>query len=124
MANELELTGIIKYNKSGVKAELSLSTRVDITGTRVSENNIFCSNATGGAALELGGMALGQKPYVMIENLSDTAVLTLLLDQETDADVLTIPARTFAGPMKLESTNFKLKSNVSNSPARIIAIEP
>lgn len=37
MANELEITGIAKYNKNGIKSELSLSSRVNITGSKTVE---------------------------------------------------------------------------------------
>lgn len=124
MANELELTGIVKYNKSGVKAELSLSTRIDIDGAKVSENiQQVTSNAAGGD-IEIGSMGLDSHPYIMIENLDDTAVLTVRTTASSNPNILTIPARTFAGPMKLESTVLKMLSSVSDSKARIIAIEP
>lgn len=122
MANELEITGIIKYNKGGVKASLSLSSLIDIGGSNVYEGVQSVDNSPD--AIELGSILSSDKPYVIIENLSDTAIVSVQNAASTPVVFCTIPPRAFAGPMKITGNVLNLATDSGTASVRIIAISP
>jgi hypothetical protein len=126
MANELELTSIVKYNKAGIKADLSLSTRVDISGDKIYEGVQEVSTSPTDPVV--GSVTLAGA-YIVIENLSDTMTISVENDAETAVVFCTIPPRGFAGPLQAGAGLLKLKSTISDgTPAaanvRVIAISP
>lgn len=126
MANELELTSIVKYNKAGIKADLSLSTRVDISGDKIYEGVQEVSTSPTDPVV--GSVTLNGA-YIVIENLSDTMTISVQNETETAVVFCTIPPRGFAGPLKAAGGLLKLQSTVSDgTPAaanvRVIAISP
>jgi hypothetical protein len=132
MANELEVTGIIKYSKAGIKSELSLSTRIDITNNLIHETIQEIAAAEEGTVLSIPQMkesdAFG--PYVIIENLDDTnSVVIRGTTNVSESDVIEIKPGQFAGPMQLrqvKNTNEDTRLVAFNAACkvRVIAIAP
>jgi hypothetical protein len=126
MANELEITGIIKYNKSGIKSDLSLSSRVSITGSRVTE--IVQDIGTSDSELNLGDLGgsegQGSPGYIIIENLSEENTVSLK-PTSGSSYMISIGARKFAGPFELhDNASAPLaKSSAGSSNVRIIVVE-
>lgn len=125
MANELELTSIVKYNKAGIKADLSLSTRVDISGDKIYEGVQEIS--TSATSIDVGSVTLAGA-YIVIENLSDTMTISVENAAGTAVVFCTIPPRGFAGPLKAAAGLVKLKSTHETAAVaanvRVIAISP
>ena len=122
MANELEITGIIKYNKGGVKASLSLSSLIDIGGSNVYEG--VQSVESSPDPIELGSILSSDDPYVIIENRSDTATVSVQNATSPPVVFCTIPPRSFAGPMQITENVLNLATDSGTASVRIIAISP
>jgi len=121
MANELEITGIIRYNKSGVKAELSLNSRIDITGTKTAE---FVQSVTTKALIKQADVAsLG---YGIIENLSDSKTVVLSsTPSDSDGDMIKILPNSFAGPMQFnKNAVYAYSVDGLSADIRVILISP
>lgn len=123
MANELELTSIVKYNKAGIKADLSLSSRVDIAGNKIYEG--VQEIGTSVTDIEVGSVTL-DGAYIVIENLDDS--MTISVEDAAAVVFCTIPPRGSAGPIKAATGIAKLKSTHATDPVsanvRVIAIAP
>lgn len=123
MANELELTSIVKYNKAGIKADLSLSSRVDISGDKIYEG--VQEIGTSVTDIQVGSVTLNGA-YIVIENLDDA--MTISVENAAEVVFCTIPPRGSAGPLKAASGISKLRSTHDTAAAaanvRVIAISP
>jgi hypothetical protein len=118
MANELEITGTMKYSKGGVKSELALSSRVNISGSKVTE--LVQNIGTGSEAIELGD--LSSPGYIIIENLDSTNFVTIQAAVD-GTSMITIPAGEFAGPVKLASSAPAARADSAAVNIRILAIQ-
>lgn len=121
MANELEITGIVRYNKAGVKAELSLNSRVDVSGTKTAEVIQSVSN-TKALVKQADVSSLG---YGIIENLSDTAtIIVSSTSGSTEGDMLKILPNSFAGPMQFNKNAIYVSTVSGSADIRVILISP
>lgn len=121
MANELEITGILKYKKDGVSAELSLSTRVDVSGSNITET--IQNVTTASEPLNAGGI-VGTKGYLLIENLDDTNTVNVRAIQTNALSALVkIPPNAFAGPFQLGVADAYVSTSANTAKIRTLIIE-
>ena len=106
MANELEITGILKFSKGGVKQELSLNHRLDISGSKVVE--LVQSIPTDKTPINFGDIAVTDLGYVIIENLDDTNFVTVRsIKANDDSAFIRILPNSFAGPFMFNKAEFE-----------------
>lgn len=120
MANELEITGIAKYNKNGIKSELSLSSRVNITGSKTVE--LIQTVGVSEEALLLGDIAGLSAGYVLIENLDDTNYVSIR-PAAGEPDLIKIQAGKFAGPFELAASAPYIVADTDTCNVRVLLIE-
>tara|TARA_B100001939_G_C16534634_1_gene443579 strand:- start:96 stop:497 length:402 start_codon:yes stop_codon:yes gene_type:complete len=132
MANELEITGILKFSKGGVKQELSLNHRIDIAGSKVVElvQSIPAGSTT---PINFGDIAVTDLGYAIIENLDDTNFVTVRSIEASDNSAyIRILPNSFAGPFMFNKAIFNTGANqtkpyaVADTAAcniRVIAIQ-
>lgn len=125
MANELEVTAIMKYGKSGVRSDMSSSSRINITGSRIAEN--IMNVGTGDPeALVVGDIDMGSVGYVLIENLSDTGYVAVRAGS-AGGELVKIQAGKSAGPFEVAAidgtTHPYVKAYGSACNIAILAIE-
>ena len=127
MANELEITGISKYSKNGVKVDMSVSSRVTVTGSKIAEviQNVGQVSAE---PLNTGDIALGSCGYVLIQNLSDSGSVGVR-EGLSGTDLIKIGAGQSAGPFEIANTSSGAGSGphviayVNDCNIRVLAIE-
>lgn len=132
MANELEITGILKFSKGGVKQELSLNHRLDISGSKVVELVQKIPSGTQ-TPINFGDIAVTDLGYVIIENLDDTNFVTVRSIKATDDSAyIKILPNSFAGPFMFNKAILRIGDNLTKPYAvadtsdcniRVIAIE-
>lgn len=133
MANELEITGILKFSKGGVKQELSLNHRIDIAGSKVVELVQSIPSGSTKTPINFGDIAVTDLGYVIIENLDDTNFVTVRsIEANDDSAYIRILPNSFAGPFMFNKAIFNTGANQTKPYAladtascniRVIAIQ-
>jgi hypothetical protein len=95
---------------------------IDIGGSNVYEGVQSIENSP--ETIELGSILSSDDPYLIIENLSDTATVSVQNATSPPIVFCTIPPRAFAGPMQITENVLKLATNSGTASVRVIAISP
>ena len=120
MANELDITGTIRYRKNGVKADLSLNSRVNVTGDKITEMVQEVANTE--TVLDKGNVT--NMGYAIIENLDDTSsVLVRAIQNNASSNLLLIAPGEFAGPMRFNLDTVYVITNTGTATIRTIIVE-
>lgn len=123
MANELEITGILRYRKDGVKAELALNSRVNVANDKITEVVQNIPSTGTGQLLEIGSIStLG---YAIIQNLDETNSVNIrAVDDNAATDLIKIPAGKFAGPFQFNINDPRaIASGTGGAKIRMLLIE-
>ena len=99
MANELELTATLKYNKGGVTEEVSVSSKLDVSGDLVTQTVQDI-----GLSVEVIDLASMTAPGVIIVENLDATNYVQMRRTTTDDHIIKIRPKSFAGPLELADT--------------------
>jgi len=121
MANELELTATLKYNKGGVTEEVSVSSKLDVNGDLVTQTVQDI-----GTAVEVIDLASMTSPGVIIVENLDATNYVEMRRTTSDDHIIKIRPKSFAGPLELADTTGAapaLQANTAACKVRITIIE-
>lgn len=123
MAKELEITATLRYRKGSVSEDVSLSSKLDVTGNRVTQ--LVQRIGTGAELVLLGDIKTnsGEPGFIIVENLDVTGVVSLHRTTSESAFIKIRP-KSFAGPFELASTGKDLGASANvDSDIRITVIQ-